>query len=320
VYLQRADPLGAGKWNVSFAYQYAHLDELDGNDAAQLRNQSAIPINGLLAAIQLSPLDLDVSVHQFLFAASYGITESLEASIAVPVVYSDVAVDVPIAAAAVTPSGELVTFEERVKERETSAGIGDLLLRAKVRLATLTDLHLAGGLQLRLPSGSRQDLLGIGYVEVSPSLIASTRIFEAAPWARLQGHFNGGHRLQRRKRRRQRCPLGIRAGLGPHRRCHGRGVAPRPEPVRRRGPPGHVHLPELRRGSGRLRDRSLGSRRHAAALRPVDRRVDYYTLSIGGRASVWRDTIFAMVNVAVPLNDGFVRTDPIPLIGLESTF
>jgi hypothetical protein len=43
-------------------------------------------------------------------------------------------------------------------------------------------------------------------------------------------------------------------------------------------------------------------------------------LSVGGRGSVWRDTVFAFVNVVLPLNDGFVRTDPIPVIGVEATF
>jgi hypothetical protein len=49
-------------------------------------------------------------------------------------------------------------------------------------------------------------------------------------------------------------------------------------------------------------------------------RPDYYDLSIGGRGSVWRDTVFAFVNVVLSLNDGFVRTDPIPAIGVEATF
>ncbi|MFN8644972.1 MAG: hypothetical protein U0802_26110 [Candidatus Binatia bacterium] len=49
-------------------------------------------------------------------------------------------------------------------------------------------------------------------------------------------------------------------------------------------------------------------------------RPDYYDFSIGGRGALWRDTIFGFVNVAIPLNDGFVRTAPIPLVGLEATF
>ena len=49
-------------------------------------------------------------------------------------------------------------------------------------------------------------------------------------------------------------------------------------------------------------------------------RPDYYDISVGGRGAVWRDTLFVFANVLVPLNDGFVRTAPIPLVGVEATF
>jgi hypothetical protein len=49
-------------------------------------------------------------------------------------------------------------------------------------------------------------------------------------------------------------------------------------------------------------------------------RANYYNASIGGRGGVWRDTVFVFANVAIPLNDGFVRTAPIPLVGVEGTF
>ena len=49
-------------------------------------------------------------------------------------------------------------------------------------------------------------------------------------------------------------------------------------------------------------------------------RPDYYDMSIGGRASVWRDMVIAFANVVVPLNDAGVRTGVIPLVGVEVAF
>jgi hypothetical protein len=46
----------------------------------------------------------------------------------------------------------------------------------------------------------------------------------------------------------------------------------------------------------------------------------YYDIAIGGRGALWRDTVFAFASMVVPLNDGVVRTDPIPLVGIEATF
>jgi hypothetical protein len=40
---------------------------------------------------------------------------------------------------------------------------------------------------------------------------------------------------------------------------------------------------------------------------------------IGSRGAARRDTVFGFVNVLLPLSEGFVRIDPIPLIGVEAT-
>ena len=49
-------------------------------------------------------------------------------------------------------------------------------------------------------------------------------------------------------------------------------------------------------------------------------RPDFYDLSIGGRANLWRDTVIAFANVVVPLNQAGVRMDLIPLVGVEVAF
>jgi hypothetical protein len=149
-----------------------------------------VPVPGFLAAVDFAKLSVAADVQQFLFSFSYGITDQLEASLAMPIVYSHVAVDAPINAAAVTPAGQLVLIDERVVASNDSVGVGDVFLRGKYRFLELDDVHLSSGLLLRLPSGDEHDLQGIGYVEVTPSLLASTRVFELAPWARLQGHAN----------------------------------------------------------------------------------------------------------------------------------
>src|SRR5262245_55959767 len=56
VYLDRADPIGARRLNVSFAYQFVKLDELSGLEADDLRDPSPIPIPGKLAAFEIPRL------------------------------------------------------------------------------------------------------------------------------------------------------------------------------------------------------------------------------------------------------------------------
>src|SRR5262245_20314873 len=111
VYLDRADTLGAHRLNVSFAYQFVQLDEIDGQEADDLRDPTPIPINGKLGAIEFEQLRIRASVHYFLFGATYGLTEDLDVSVAVPVEYSNLFVGAKIRAAAVSAeTGDLVRF------------------------------------------------------------------------------------------------------------------------------------------------------------------------------------------------------------------
>jgi hypothetical protein len=320
VYLERADPLGARHFNVSFVYQYVELSKIDGHDADNLQNAAPIPIEGLLAAFEMPRLNIGAQVHQFLFAGTYGITEDIEASIAVPVVYSDLNADVPFTVAGQLENGELIVVQDNVSESDHVVGVGDVMLRGKYRFLELDDFHFAAGLLLRFPSGDEEQLQGIGYFEVTPSIIASTRIFMPATWARLQGYFNGGIGFDTEDvgASEARWGFGLDWGMTDD---FTTGIAFLAQnQFARVAPPGTFTVPACQADvvtcaidpSVRVGTQNLFG---LSGERP-----DYYNLSIGGRAALWRDTLFGFVNVAIPLNDGFVRTELVPLIGFEGTF
>lgn len=320
VYLERADPLGAQRVNVSVMYQYVTLQKIDGHDTDDLSTPYPIPIPGALAAVSLPNLRFSANVQQVLFSASYGITDSLEASLAIPIVYSHIAVQAPVDAAAITESGELVLIDETLTSSSNTVGAGDVFLRGKYRFADLSDVHLAAGLMLRLPSGNVDDLQGIGYVELTPSFIAATRVFQPASWARLQGYFNGGIAIDTEDVGNSEARWGfgfdwgftpsLTAGIAFLAQNQFEAVAPAGTFTVPRCQSDLVTCasdPSVRVGTQQLYGLSGD-------------RPDYYDFSIGGRGALWRDTVFAFANVAIPLNDGFVRTGPIPLVGLEATF
>jgi len=320
IYLDRADPLGRGRSNISFSYQYTELDELEGMDANDLRDPLPIPFEGLFGAMEIPRFRVKAAVHSFLVAFSYGLTDSLDASIAVPVLYSDIRIRTDVSAAAVTEEGEVLLLDEHLDESTHPVGIGDVVLRAKYRALELADVHVAGGLLLRLPAGDKDDLQGTGYVEVTPSLIASTRVFEPTAWARLQGHANAavGFNSENVDASEARWGIGLdwratdeitvaSAFLGRH-------------PFARVGEPGSTLFTRCNTDLVTCAA-DPNARDTVAPLFGLSAdRADSYILSIGGRGSVWRDMLFAFANVAIPLNDGFVRTEPIPVIGIEATF
>jgi hypothetical protein len=320
VYLERADPLGAGRFNVSAMYQYVTLDEIEGHDSGDLRTEDPIPIPDFFAAVALPSLRFSANVQQVLFSVSYGITDSLEASLAMPIVYSHTAVDAPVNAAAVTPGGELVLINERISQSNNTVGVGDVFLRGKYRFLELSDVHLAAGMLLRLPSGDVSDLQGIGFVELTPSFIASTRVFQPASWARLQGHFNGAIALDTEDVGNSEARWGFGFDWGFTESLTAGIAFLAQNQFERVAPAGTFTIPRCQSDLVTCAS-DLSVRRGTQQLYGLSGdRPDYYDFSIGGRGALWRDTIFAFVNVAIPLNDGFVRTEPIPLVGLEATF
>jgi hypothetical protein len=321
VYLDRADPLGKGRVNFSVSYAYVELDELDGKPADDLRDPAPIPLEGKAAAIALPRLRVNAAVHQVLLALTYGITDDLEASIALPLAYSDIDLFAEVRAAGVLAAdGSLIRLHSTVNDPAHPFGPGDVLLRAKYRLLQTGPADVAAGLLLRIPTGEVKDLQGLGFYEVAPSLLASTRIFETAPWARLQGHGNVGVGFNADDVASSEVRWGLGLDWGLTERVTAAVAVLARHQLGRVAPAGAFTYNRCTAGLvACVTDRSV---RHGSAplfgLEPG--RFDYYFLSLGGRGGLWRDTLFGFADVLLPLNDGFVRMEPIPIVGLEATF
>lgn len=321
IYLDRADPLGARRWNVSFAYTYTRLDALDGHDAEDLRDPDPIPVRGKQLAIAFPRLAIDAAVHQFLFSGTYGVTENLDVSLAIPIAYSDLAVAADFRVGGVSATtGAYFQRPFDVSGHEGPVGVGDVMLRAKYRVLETRPADVAGALFLRLPSGSQDDLQGIGFVEVAPTLLVSTRRFEPRRWARLQGHLNAsvGFNAEDVADSQAQWGVGLDWGVGDA-VTFAVAVLGRNQ-FARVAPPGFFVFPRCQSTLRTCATSQLARNGSAPLFGLSSGRPDYYDVSVGGRAGVWRDTVFLFANVAIPLNDGFVRTDPIPLVGVEATF
>jgi hypothetical protein len=320
VYLDRADPLGKGRVNVSASYSYLELDTLDGKPADDLRDPTPIPLTGKAAAIRVPSFRVNAAVHQLLLALTYGVTDDIEMSIALPLVYSDLRVGVRSEAAALLATGELVRLQRDVDDPTTQFGQGDLLLRSKYRIFQSCAVNLAYGLLIRVPTGDDDDLQGIGFLEVAPSLLASTRIVELASWARLQGHVNAGIGFDTEDVSSSEIRWGLGLDWGVTEQVTAAVAVLARHPLARVAPAGAFTFNRCTAGLVRCATERDVRRGSAPLFGLSSGRFDYYDLSLGGRGGLWRDTLFAFVNVIVPLNDGFVRTEPIPIIGLEATF
>lgn len=338
LYLERARPIGRNRWNVALSYQHVNVDALQGQDIDDLRDVgNPIWVRGRVqqdpAVIRDVPqrfdrYDIGLTVEEVTLAATYGITDDLDVNFVLPILASRLAVDSRATLFAFDPNGGITPIQ-RQSEHDTlsKTGVGDLFLRAKYRFLKQDWGDLAAGLWLRMPAGSKDDFQGTGDWELSPMLYASTRRFPVGGPVSVQGFFNGGVDLNVTDvdDSAGRFGAGIDVGLG--RRATFSIAFLGREPFQSFAAPGFFDVPRLRPRNNtcqpNARNPDLVDRRTCpmAPLFGLDSaRASYYTLSIGGRVSLWRDTIFGFANVLVPLNDKGIHTDPIPMVGFEATF
>jgi hypothetical protein len=215
-FTERAQTIGKGKWNFGFNYlqaSYDSLSELDlgrGDIEFQLRHVDLDPIEsrqdpffeGDLVNVNTF---LEVESQTTVFFANYGIGERFDLSFAVPIVRVDLDATArltidrlstatipaihqfPATVAGCTVAADRSSAD--CSDSGSASGIGDILVRGKYRFADFGRGGLAGAVDLRLPTGDEDDLLGSGVGQAKASLIAS------GGFGRLSPHANLGYAI-----------------------------------------------------------------------------------------------------------------------------
>lgn len=307
--LERARPIGRGRFNVNVSYQYVALDTIDGEDLDHLSDtngQIREPGTGGRARFTIPRFRLSLVTNQVTTNVTYGITDDLEVNLAIPLIQSDLSTGFTLRQ---TAGSSDLRFQRKTIDG-SHFGIGDIFLRAKYRFLTGRWGDVAAGLVLRAPAGSKDDFQGTGDWEVTPAFYASTRQIPLGGPFRAQGYLNAGIDLNAGSVDDSEARFGVGIDLAIAERVT-LGVAfLGREPFARSSAPGTFDL--VRGGPGRAR---------TAPIFGIDGgRPSYYDVAVGGRVSIWRDSLYAFGNVIVPLNDDGFRSNVIPLVGLEYTF
>ena len=312
VFLERSSTIGRGRWNLGVSYQRVELESIEGHDTDSLSDPVPLALadegGQVVGQATLDRLRATAVTHVTTFSFTYGLTDDADVNLTLPMIASDTGTKLHTTATSFV-TGESTTSS--ATDDEDDFGAGDLILRGRYRFLERDPGALAAGLVVRFPTGSVERLRGTGEYEVMPSLYASSRTWHAASWAQLSLHLNLGIDIvagdlgQSEGRWGVGCDWGVTqratvglAFLGRH-------------PFERPVDEGFYDLVRVLPGP------RLGT---APLFGLTGERPDYYDMSIGGRASVWRDTVIAFANLVVPLNDAGVRTGLIPLVGVEVAF
>lgn len=206
-FAERALTIGKGKLNFGLNYQRASYDNFEGLDLRDGDIRFYVPHIDSGGTGPLDPffegdviegtLFLKTTTDTWAFFVNYGIGDQVDLAAAIPFVRvsMDAVVDAHILRLATTERPGIHLFDGSDPERSRFArsgeatGIGDVLLRGKWRFAEQPGGGLAAAVDLRLPTGDADNLLGTGAAQVKPYLIGS--------WAagRFSPHFNVGYTL-----------------------------------------------------------------------------------------------------------------------------
>jgi hypothetical protein len=212
-FAERGVTIGRNQFNLGFTFQttgYSSFEGIDLDSGALnfIREHNdccpggvGIPVNRtdfnpeFERDLLRSNLSATIDSRTTAFFANYGVTNQFDIGVAVPIVNVkiDATVDAEIlrTASAATPLTH--SFDGRgastasFSESGSATGLGDILLRAKYNFVRTNNAAFAAALDLRLPTGDEDDLLGTGATQTKVFFVGS------GEYARFSPHVNFGY-------------------------------------------------------------------------------------------------------------------------------
>ena len=208
---ERAETIGKNKISFTYGYQQFKLTSIDGNS---LHSIGAVFVHKFdpdlapefLKDVVTSNANMDLNVGQFTVAGTYGLTTSVDLSIAVPIVSlklgltsmdtiqrigtkgttDEMGVPVHFFGSPSNPQSQ-----QTFSRSQSVSGVGDVILRIKGTAKRWGHTALAFGTDVRLPTGDEYNLLGSGAVGVKPLIILSGAYGAISPHVNLGYQWNG---------------------------------------------------------------------------------------------------------------------------------
>jgi hypothetical protein len=333
IFAETAQTLGAGKLNLGVNYTYLSLNKLRGLSTRDIRftfiHQDVGP-PGLGDSENESDivdvfLDLDVNASLFAVFGTYGVSKNLDIGVAIPFVNLSLSGN----ALAVINSFTFANLGEAnhrfnndrlrpdlddlVPYDASASGLGDVGLRAKYSFRRGAKLDMAALLDVRLPTGKKEDFLGTGQTNLKVNWVMSKKTGDFSP------HLNLGY--ERRGADRDSDQLELAAGFA-QKILKG------------------VNFAFELFGEFDLNDKEVPSffpqetetifEQNKMTQARYERRIDLSNIdersndnilnaSIGFRAAP-SDRFLVLGNILVPLNDGGLRSSVAPTLGMTISF
>lgn len=200
---ERAETVGKNMVTFGFSVQSFGYDTIEGSSLSGLPavfTHDGAQAGGKADVVTTSN-SIDARMDQFTTFLTWGVTDSLDLSIGVPLVSTSLDI---VSEATVQRLGTLdlkaVHFfdddgefgdQRRFSASGSATGLGDILVRLKKRTESMGPADIALSLDLRLPTGDEANLLGSGAFGVRPNFILSLSGETVSPYFNLNYQWNG---------------------------------------------------------------------------------------------------------------------------------
>jgi hypothetical protein len=219
----RGETIGRGKMAFGYTYQFFSYDHLDGvplSGVPAVFTHDNPQAGGGRADVVATTNTIEATVTQLTGALTFGLTDRVDLSLAVPVVFTRLALLSNATIHRIGTGANLGVHyfrdEDVIDEHgstkqyfaEGSAGgVGDLVARVKATLMREGTRSFAAGLDVRMPTGDEQNLLGSGALGIRPFAAVSASIGPLAPHANVAYQWNGKSLLAGNVRADQKADL-----------------------------------------------------------------------------------------------------------------
>ena len=197
---ERAETIGARRISIGFAYQRLSFDSIEGvdlNAVPAVFTHDSAELRGGREDVVTTLNSISAEVSRSAAFVSYGVTNRLDISIAMPYVAADIVVTSDATIRRIGTTNPETHFfraiDDSVGTRRLftafghASGPGDITVRLKQTVKKAPTQGAALGLDLRLPTGDERNLLGTGAPGVQPFVVWSGNFGAVSP------HVNGGY-------------------------------------------------------------------------------------------------------------------------------
>jgi len=208
---ERGETIGRGRLAFGFSQQYFSFDRLDGVSLTAVPavfTHDDFQAGGGRTDVVFTENTIRANVKQYNGALTYGVTDRLDLSLAVPIISTSLSL---LSNARIyrvgTGANTRVHFfrsDEGIDGRGdthqffaegSASGVGDIVMRTKGTLLKERNGALAVGLDARLPTGDEQNLLGAGAAGLRAFSAFSTSLARFAPHVNIAYQWNGKSKL-----------------------------------------------------------------------------------------------------------------------------